>query len=219
MDDLRRLITTLVNVLDTGQPGRAWASIQVSELYQSILPYRSYKRELGFETNQDYEMALLRLLAGEGGYASVEPPEVQDQLAVEAGSVNPNPGLFREFAAARLRLNPEAVRRITRSPETYAPPTEPPHPSPAAGQPAATKDTSRIAPVFEAVEHPDRPASPAVEQTLTECFRCGEPLPARSDVAFCPYCGGRVKTIRCAQCGADIEAGWRFCAVCGTSIG
>jgi len=31
-------------------------------------PYRHYRRDLGIETNQDYEAAVTRLLSGEKGY-------------------------------------------------------------------------------------------------------------------------------------------------------
>ena len=84
MEDVERLVNTLVSVLEQNDPQRARTPFQVSELYQSIIPYRGYKNQLQFDTNQDYEMAVLRLLAGEGGYVSVEPTEVQQQLAEEA---------------------------------------------------------------------------------------------------------------------------------------
>jgi len=215
VDDLRRFITKLVGILGERQPDRVWASIQVSELYQSILPYRSYKRELGFDTNEDYEMAILRLLGGEGGYVIVEPPEVQDQLALEASAANPDPGLFREFAAARLRLNPDTVRRITRSSEAYAPPTPP---AEARRNRLDEADAApRTPPVFEAVEHAARRLRSEAHQAPTpaSCARCGESLPSRPDLIFCPYCGGRAAAVGCPRCGADLEAGWRYCVVCG----
>ena len=106
MDDLDRLFRKLVDILATEDPQRLAAPFQISELYQSILPYRTYRKQLGFESNEDYEMALLRLLAGESNYATVEPDEVKEQLVLEAQEKNPNPGAFREFAAARVKLKP-----------------------------------------------------------------------------------------------------------------
>ena len=109
MDDLERLVRELANVISEEDPARFRTPFQVSELYQSLLPYRSYKTRLGFDSSEDYDMAILRLLAGERGYASVEPTEVQEQLALEAEAANPTPGLYREFAAARVTLNGNAI--------------------------------------------------------------------------------------------------------------
>ena len=89
MDDVQRVFERLVEVLSASDPGRLRAPLEVAEIYQTILPYRKYRSQLAFETNQDYEMALLRLLAGEGGFASVDPAEVQNALGEETKSVNP----------------------------------------------------------------------------------------------------------------------------------
>ena len=112
MDDVERLFTQLVQVLTESQPERLTSAFQLSELYQSMIPYRKYKKQLGFESNEDYEMAVLRLFAGVSDYAMVEPEEVREQLVIEAEATNPNPGAFREFAAARVKLNSSAVRSV-----------------------------------------------------------------------------------------------------------
>ena len=124
MDDLDRLFQHLVKVLSAEDPNRLSSPIQISELYQSIIPYRTHKKELEFDTNQDYEMALLRLLAGENEYATVEPTEVQEQLRLEVEAIDPNPSAFHEFAAARVTINGAAARSIENSREMFAPPTE-----------------------------------------------------------------------------------------------
>ena len=97
MDDVERLFRHLVHLLATDDAERLRTPIEVSELYQSIVPYRSHKRELRFDAIEDYDMAILRLLAGEHGYASVEPIEAREALALEAEAVNPNPGAFRDL--------------------------------------------------------------------------------------------------------------------------
>ncbi|MBI4543802.1 MAG: zinc ribbon domain-containing protein [Gemmatimonadetes bacterium] len=74
-------------------------SITVAEIYQDLVPYRRVRSTLGVELNADYEHAVMRLLAGEGGLVRLEPTEVQQQLRRELGSPNPNVGLFRQFAA------------------------------------------------------------------------------------------------------------------------
>src|SRR3989475_9024411 len=80
-----------------------WSSdVCSSDLNRSILKVA---------THQDYEMAVLRLLAGERGYASLEPAEVQDALRREAGESHPDAGLFRHFPHAILSLNRLAAER------------------------------------------------------------------------------------------------------------
>ena len=111
IDDVERFFRHLVDILSESDPGRLKRPIQVSEIYQSILPYRHHRSALGFDTNEDYEMAVLRFLSGDGGFASLDPPEVQDALAEESRSVNPNPSAFREYAAARIYLNAGAYSR------------------------------------------------------------------------------------------------------------
>jgi hypothetical protein len=49
--------------------------------------------------NADYEHALLRLLAGEGDLARIEPREVRDKLRLELESPNPNVGIFRRLCS------------------------------------------------------------------------------------------------------------------------
>ncbi|UCD24367.1 MAG: zinc ribbon domain-containing protein [Gemmatimonadota bacterium] len=226
MDDLERLLDTLVQVLRQSDPKRVTRPFQVSELYQSILPYRQFKNQLQLDTNQDYEMAVLRLLAGEGGYASVQPPEVQQQLADEAQAINPDPGLFREFAAARVLLNLEAVKSIKRTGDAYAPPgsgAEIPAPTPHHPPPAPTD--RKTPPIFEPVEEPTpehaAPAPEAVtrpaETDSIGCPACSKSLPQQRAITFCPFCGERIGITPCTKCGEDIEPGWLFCVSCGTS--
>src|SRR5438094_5060184 len=74
-------------------------------------------------------MAVLRLLAGERGYASLEPTEVREALEREAGEKNPDTGLFRQFPDALLSLNRLAAERFLRRDRAYAPPPPPPRSS------------------------------------------------------------------------------------------
>ncbi len=128
IDEVETFFRHLVDVLSKSDANRLRSPIQVSELYLTIVPYRRHRAALGFATHEDYEMAILRFLAGEGGFASLDPPEAQEALMEEARSVNPTPGAFREFAAAKVYLNSGAVRTVTDAHEAYAPP--PPQPEP-----------------------------------------------------------------------------------------
>ncbi|MFQ5703319.1 MAG: zinc ribbon domain-containing protein [Gemmatimonadales bacterium] len=237
MDDLERLFRGLVSALGSEGTGGSDEVFEISELYQNILPYRQYKKSLGFDSHQDYEMAMLRLLAGEDGYAAVEPVEIQQSLLEEAQSINPNPAAFREFAAARVRLNREAVRRVTQAAEAYAPPDTPDEMSDSAEKTAVDEKTPRVleetapekhdqpesvppgkrGPVFEPVEAeittPTTEYRDSVEPR--SCPHCNDELPSRRQVIFCPFCGNRVAPIECPTCGSEIEPSWKFCVTCG----
>lgn len=209
MDDTTRLFRFLVRHLAREDPDRLHAHMEIAELYQTILPYRRFKRELQFDSVEDYEMALLRLLAGVGGYATVDPPDAQQALAVEAEAIAPDPGAFRAFAAARVQLRPAAVRAVLDEDLAFAPP--PPAPSPPAPTPASEPEAAPpVAPrsakprlVFEPVATGDR------------CRACRSELPRGRKSNFCPFCGHRIEPGSCPHCGDPVEAGWRFCPTCG----
>ncbi|MGZ7033532.1 MAG: hypothetical protein ACXVIJ_16330, partial [Thermoanaerobaculia bacterium] len=83
----------------------------VQELYETLIPYRHHRRELGIETNQDYEIAMTRLLSGERDYLLTDP-SMRDKLQAELASPHMDPGAFREFSDSKVSLAPEALRRI-----------------------------------------------------------------------------------------------------------
>jgi RNA polymerase subunit RPABC4/transcription elongation factor Spt4 len=232
--EVERLFRALVQQLAERDPARLSAPFQVAELYQQIIPYRANRARLGFDTNQDYETAVLGLLAGLGGYADLEPVEARDFLAAEATSPNPDPGAFHEFAGARVRLSPGRVREVLDAQRAFAPPTpvapatspeaassapspaatpEPPQPQPAPpGSPFALEpDAARAAAA------PPPTSSPAPDRT--PCHQCGRPLPTDRTVVFCPYCGTAVGTVLCARCGDELQPDWRFCPRCGHASG
>src|SRR5437588_31656 len=63
-DDLDRLFERLVSVLADDAPGRLAVPFPAAEVYERLVPYRSNRSSLKVATHQDYEMAVLRLLAG-----------------------------------------------------------------------------------------------------------------------------------------------------------
>src|SRR5256885_10844894 len=104
-DDLDRLFERLVSVLADDAPGRLAVPFPAAEVYERLVPYRSNRSILKVATHQDYEMAVLRLLAGERGYASLEPAQGRDALRRQTGELNPDTGLFRPFPDAAPKLN------------------------------------------------------------------------------------------------------------------
>ncbi|HEX4468413.1 MAG TPA: hypothetical protein VH080_02715, partial [Gemmatimonadaceae bacterium] len=71
MDALDRTFRHLLQTIQTRYPAYLTQPFEVAELYQNILPYRHHRRELGLETNQEYELALLQLLSGARDYLVV----------------------------------------------------------------------------------------------------------------------------------------------------
>ncbi|PYP67703.1 MAG: hypothetical protein DMD36_14590 [Gemmatimonadetes bacterium] len=201
-DDLDRLFERLVRVLAEDTPGRLAVPFPACEVYERLVPYRSNRSILRVATRQDYEMAVLRLLSGERGYASLEPGDIREALRREAGESNADTGLFRQFPDAILSLNRIAAERFLRGDGAYAPPPPSlPLDSPQAG---------------EVVEQPGEMEVDATEQ----CPYCGETLPAGRKVNFCPQCGQPPSgELRCPACGGEVDVGWRYCVSCGRATG
>jgi hypothetical protein len=111
MDALDRTFRHLLNTIQARYPAYVTQPFEVAELYQNILPYRHHRRELGLDTNQDYELVLLQLLSGARDYLVVDD-QMRERLARELASPHPDPGAFREFSTSQIALSPAAVRRV-----------------------------------------------------------------------------------------------------------
>lgn len=215
MDQLDRLFAHLVRALAGRGTERIREPVQVAELYQELVPYRRYRTALRFDTHQDYEMAILRLLAGERGYATVEPAEAQEALMTEANAAFPEPGVVRQFAAASLRLNPAATRKILAGKEAYAPPASPISSPPA--ERAGRAERAEIANAAAGAEASDM--DEGIAATLGDsCPYCEEELPKGRQLFYCPFCGGNVKGVKCPECHTQLEIGWLYCITCGRKM-
>lgn len=106
---LRRFHTVLVREIQTNNPDYLSGPFSVAEIYQNLVPYRTHRDQIGVEMNADYEHALLQLLAGEGDFLTIESRTARQEIREELDSANPNTGLYRDFAAADVRLNPDKV--------------------------------------------------------------------------------------------------------------
>ena len=58
MDNIDRMYRHLVRTIRSRFPQYLVQPFDVAELHQTILPYRHHRRELGIETNEDYEITL-----------------------------------------------------------------------------------------------------------------------------------------------------------------
>ncbi len=240
MDDLDRVFHRLVSNIRHHHSEYLTLPFTVQELYETLIPYRHHRRELGIETNQDYEIAMTRLLSGERDYLLADQA-MRDKLQAELGSPHMDPGAFREFSESRVSLAPEALRRIraltaSAEPSAGATPaasasagaastTAPAAPAPASAPPiTATFPVSAPSPATPATEAPlsQTPAaiSSLMNATIPEgCRFCGGTLPEGRNVIYCPHCGNNLSVSRCPACGSELEKGWKFCATCGRGVG
>ncbi|MBK5189178.1 MAG: zinc ribbon domain-containing protein [Gemmatimonadaceae bacterium] len=193
MDDLDRLVRRLVQNVRNSHPQYLSQPVEVSELYQTLIPYRHNRTELEIETNQDYEAALCQLLSGERGYTTGDPA-MQDAMRKELASPNPNTAVFRDYAAARVTLTSEAVRHFADSPTSLQ-----------RGAPSSTPRASSA-------------TAGASSAPGTACRYCGGTLPDGRRVMFCPSCGQNLMVQRCPACGTELEIHWKYCITCGRGV-
>jgi hypothetical protein len=205
-DVLQSFHKVLVEEIRTKRPDYLTGPFTVAEIYQDLVPYPTHRDRIGVDMNGDYEDALIRLLAGEGGYLVLESEHALRELRSELQSKNPNTGVYREYAAVDVRLNPELVNGAG--------------PGRAGGEdPEATKGSiaQGSADVADASVLDDSGEEAGSDRESGDtCRWCRAPLPARDNLNFCPYCGTDVHAVPCAGCGEELEPEWRFCISCGT---
>ncbi|MGH7522150.1 MAG: zinc ribbon domain-containing protein [Gemmatimonadales bacterium] len=220
MDELDRLFGLLVAAL--ARETRVAIPFPAAEIYERLVPYRSNRSRLNVATHQDYEMAVLRLLAGERGYVQLEPETVRDAMQREIATINPDPAYFRSFPEAQVMVNGRAADRVLLAERAYAPPSDdddddlldttgenpiPPPASPAPAQHFVPPERFRVA----------RPAQSISEN---QCEYCGGVLPSNRDARFCPHCGQPQEgDLKCPACGSAVDVGWAYCLACGKPTG
>ena len=214
-DELDRLFGRLVEALAESGPGRLAVPFASAELYERLVPYRSNRARLNVATHQDYEMTVLRLLAGERGYARLEPTDVLEALQREAAVTNPDTALFRNFPDAQIMINRIAAERFLKGERAYAPP--------AAVHPPAPPAPTEIDEGADLDQEPVAPSHFSLDESETrapQCAYCGGTLPGARKVNFCPHCGQPPSgELRCPACGSEVDVGWAYCASCGRPTG
>jgi hypothetical protein len=241
-DELDRLFRRLVRNLADLDPARVHGPVEVAELHEQLVPYRTHRTQLQIDTHEDYEMAVLRLLAGERGYAFVEPAEAREAMEHEVAAVNPDPGFFRRFPDAKVTFDAGHVREALGLAAADRAAIEPPDRAlrgePDAGAedgmswfpeaPAGEGETggARAAPAGGeesrmpfALDEEGAGAEPLSPRFgSAPCAFCGGELPVGRAVIFCPHCGQNVGVVHCPACGAELDVGWRFCITCGRQM-
>jgi hypothetical protein len=209
-DELDRLFEQLVQAL--AREARVAVPFPAADVYERLVPYRSNRSRLNVATHQDYEMTVLRLLAGERGYLRLEPDDVREAMQREVIAPNPDPAFFRTFPDARVLVNGRAADRVLLADQAYAPPA-------AGGRveedeiPSWTGENPIPPSPFPLPLKADSPSG-------NQCEYCGGVLPGSRKVNFCPHCGQPPSgELKCPACGTEVDVGWAYCISCGRATG
>lgn len=238
MDDLDRMHRRLVQNIRANFSDLLARPFEVAELYTTLVPYRHNRRELELETNQDYELALLRLLSGERGYL-IGDPQMQADLRAEIESPNPDLTKFRAYSTTMVALAPDGARTVeppvVRRPGSggtaaIAPGAGAPPPQAAMAE-RPTLGVPELPPAASRANPPAPPAAPPPPRAAAAPVNSAPaaPPPAtlsatgqRSIVASgsCRYCGGELPEGRnitfCPHCGQNLTV--LNCPACGTEL-
>ncbi len=235
MDDLDRVFHRLVSNIRHRHSEYLTLPFTVQELYETLIPYRHHRRELGIETNQDYEIAVTRLLSGERDYLLADQA-MRDKLQAELASPHMDPGAFREFSESKVSLAPEALRRIRAL-------TASAEPAATAAPDVASTSVQQPSATAAATASPGAPPAPAVTTppAITATFPVSAPSvpeasaqavsPPPAPVALsslmnatipegCRFCGGTLPegrtVIYCPHCGNNLSVS--RCPACGSEL-
>ncbi len=237
MTDLERLFRRLVDNLIAIDPARLHRPLALGDLLGSVMPYRTNRRSLQIDSVEDYEMLVLRLAAGEGGFVRLASEDVAQVFRDQLEGPNPDLEVLREHAKAELFLGTEPLAHaLGPGPEeAYAPPEEElefptvipieaartPVPAPSRAEPPSRRAAEPPShPAAEpsgrrGTEPPSRPLFTAEPATPTPPPMM--PPPPRMTAEPEPRGRRRDSGVRCSYCGGHLPAGRtvNFCPHCG----
>ncbi len=221
MDELDRMFRRLVHNVRSGYPDLLTRPFEVSVLHQQLIPYRLNRREIGIDSAEEYELALMRLLSGARGLLSGDG-EMQEAIRAELESANPDLSSFRAWGTSTVELSAAAVRALDGAPAPQPqPPTAPSVTRQAdlagrATQELPASGSSTAVPRQEPAPSAPQPAPPRAAGA--GCRYCGGELPEGRDVHFCPHCGQNLALKQCPACSTELEVEWQYCITCGRQV-
>ncbi|MBA2628253.1 MAG: zinc ribbon domain-containing protein [Gemmatimonadales bacterium] len=222
MNDLERFFVQLVQALNASDPARLRQPIGLEDIMRTVLPYRAYRRALQLDSSEDYELVLMRLCAGEGGYLRTDPPEALARFQAEVARPHADLAVIDDDEGVTVTLVAERVAQALApqapAESAYAPPAAPTAPQAPEQDDALPLDEVRWTPP------PPRPPVPQDPEAETladgdQCSYCGGGLPQGRIVNYCPHCGQSQAITRCPECRGEVEIGWRHCITCGYALG
>jgi hypothetical protein len=194
------------------------------------------RRELGVESVEDYELALMQLLSGARGYLTGDA-DMQRALQDELESLNPDLSTYRGYATSRISLVADAVRALDQQPVTHAVGTPVAAASLGHAEPAtvAARATERIGTTGSGAAHSpglrsagSTHSQPSASMTSHNPSSVGSPggtSKAAESVeghaaAACRYCAGSLPAgkniVFCPYCGHDLTV--QHCPACNTEL-
>jgi hypothetical protein len=211
MDDLDRLAFRLVRTIRQRFPQLRERAFSLTDLEETLLPFRDARRELADTGAEAFERTMLRLVSGERGYVLTHE-ELRTACRSALALPSPTMALVRSWASDPLEL----------------------------GAPALEIGTERVSGAFDAVRAgagatlvsanpapPRKGTTPAAARaTLATgiraaphcgCRYCGGRLPDGRSAVFCVHCGLDLSKRQCPACSTQLEVQWRFCVTCGRS--
>lgn len=239
MDELDRLYRRMVDNVRAGFPELLARAFEVSQVYQQIVPYRTNRRELGFDSNDEYDLALMQLLAGLRGYLTGDA-ELQQAMRHELASSNPDLAAFRVYATSAISLSPDALRAMEQQPPTRSVSREgsggapTPHVSPGELAVMAARATEAVdvtvggplvaPPASAVINHPAANPAPQTHRSLfapDQSMTAPRSSPSRANAGeSCRYCSGSLPEGRrvtfCPGCGHNLTV--QHCPACATEL-
>lgn len=223
MDDLDRLYFEFVEIARRERGAALGEPLTVFELHDERIPYRRLRDPADLRSNDDYELALSRMLAGERGYLLSEG-NMQDEVRAGLEETLPDIRRYRAFPDARIWLNPDKIPPPGHI--RYAPPElrdRAEWSAPPVGDDAALPDSH----VEEAIVEEERiEEEESVEEAELDDVVLREDHPegvaSEETVAFHSEPLAVVEPATeleiCRQCGTDLPVGAAFCPFCGTRL-
>ncbi len=222
MTELERFAALLLNQWQTGD-GQDGGPIMVGNLLDSVLPYRVARRYLPLEVSEDYELLVLKLVAGEGGLVITTPAEAGEMARSTLAESLPDLDVLQLLRSASIVLTEDSLYRL----EGVRPLPSGGGGGPAEAPQADDASDDGVIPMrrFTAPEPEVRDTTPPPHLEQVEftppgeaCWSCGTGLPQGRRASFCVQCGADQRIPTCANCGTEVERDWRFCADCGTAL-
>jgi hypothetical protein len=240
MDDLDRLFRRVVHNVRASYPDLLTQPFEVAQLYQQVVPYRLNRRELGVATVEEYELALMQLLAGTRGYLTGDA-DMQRALRDELEGLSPDLSAYRAYASSHVAIDADAVRAIDQQAIGHGAAAASARMEAAVSERATQRLGARSTPAASAQaellpshqpvsEMPSSSGAPqpassdrhggdaAAAAGHTPCRYCGGSLPHGKSIVYCPYCGHDLTVQHCPACNTELEIGWRFCITCGRQV-
>lgn len=241
MTDLERLFRRLVDNLIAIDPARLHRPLTIGELLGSVIPYRTTRRALALDSAEDYDMLVMQLCSGQGGFVRMLSDDIAQLLRDQISSPNPDLDILRDHERAELVLQTEPLAHaLGPGPdEAFAPPDAEEYleePDPAAEPPSRRAPSLRSGQATEPPSHfaaelpraaRDDASRPTTEPPSLRLPFSAEPSPPMmppppritaepAERTVTPRLRAEDPT-RCSFCGGKLPAGRavNFCPHCG----